>query len=437
MAADRKKIDKIYLQIKKLASKGRDYSLDYDRLVDDIVIKGDLAHYQMCLADYYNIDTDKYRTVYEIKKESWKSIIFQTDSDFISKMRALYKKELIYQQGYQIRSDNPLYANYSVQGPLRPLDITLSKTYAGSVIRTKYESAGTPSQIAISRTVTSTFSSIDISLVDENVYQIDVHKVIWATFSTNLFTYVVSTQSAIEAGDLLVVQLKELDELGGIKDGGAVSTVSVRTNSIYSDSTKAQFVGAYSGDRFRIDIFGLYRDPLEVERALGISDASSVSEVEAHILEVRKAQDEEFSSPYEVGMINSISSGTQSSLSIETPYRSGIPMDHGADYLVTAYRRGNPEWITSTASETYSYRVAIRKEDLLGTINEVDSDSIGPGYYNINETFALYKGFKKTYLEVQRAGSTQSITVVYDNYLQSEDLNLFQRYRIAIDYLNS
>lgn len=435
--ADRKKIDKIYLQIKKLASKGKDYSLEYDRLVDDIVAKGDLAHYQMCLADYYNIDADKYRTVYETKKESWKSIMFQTDSSFISKMRSLYKKELIYQQGFMIRSDNPLYANYAVQGPFRPLDITVSQSYAGSVSRTKYESAGTQSQISVSKTVTATFSSIDLSILDENVYQIDVHKVIWATFSTSVFSYVVASQSAIEEGDLLVVQLKELDEIGGIKDGGAVSTVSVRTGGIYRESTKSQFVGARAGDRFRIDIFGLYRDPLEVERALGVIDASSVSDVEAHILEVRKPRQEEFSSPYEIGMIKSISSGTQSFLSTGTLYGSGIPMDHGADYLVTAYRRGVPEWITATASETYSYKLSVRKEDLLGTITEVDSTSIDPGYYNINETFALYKGFKKTYLEVQKAGSTQSITVVYDNYLQSEDLNLFQRYRIAIDYLNS
>jgi len=438
MSSDRKKIDKIYSQINKLAMKGKDYLLDYSSLVEEIVIKGDIAHFQMCLADYYNIDTDKFRTLQEIKIESWKSIIFQTDSSFIDKMRRLYKKELIYQQGFQLRSDNPLYANYYFKGPYLPHEVTIVQSYSGDTKKTLYVDAGTTSQISVSKHIGSTYSSIDISLLDENVYQIDINKVVWATFSTPDFTYVVSEQSAIQVEDLVIVRLKELDELGGMKDGGSVSTVSLRIKSIYNDSVRNQFIGAVSGDRFRVNIFGIYRDGIEIEQVFGIHDSSLISpNIEANILEVRKPVSTYFESLSDISKIGQISSGTHSSLSMSDVYPSGIPMDHGADYLLTVHRRGVTAWISSTASETYSYRLDVRKEDLLGVIKEVDSSAIESKYFYMYRAFALYQGVIKTYLEVQRAGSTQSITVIYDNHLQSEDSNLFHRYRIAIEYLNS
>ena len=71
---DRKKVDKIYSQITRIAQKGKDYTLEYHRLVDDIVAKGDYAYLEMCLSDHYNLDPAKYRTVHEIKSKTWKHI---------------------------------------------------------------------------------------------------------------------------------------------------------------------------------------------------------------------------------------------------------------------------------------------------------------------------------------------------------------------------
>jgi hypothetical protein len=113
-------------------------------------------------------------------------------------------------------------------------------------------------------------------------------------------------------------------------------------------------------------------------------------------------------------------------------------MTHGGDYLVTIRRRGTPGWLSPELThESYSYKVYVRKQNLLGTIKEFDYYDPGSAYLHLNARFAQITGLKRTFLEVMKEGEIEPITIIYDNNNASEERNLLERYKIAIDYLNS
>jgi hypothetical protein len=344
----RKKAAKIFGQINRIAQRGKDYTLDYHKLIDEIVAKGDYAHLEMCLSDKYNLDPAKYRTVDEIKTKTWKHILFETESSFVTMQRKLYRANSVYQQGYEIRSEENDFTILRVTGNFfghsyfKEEKVVISDKWNNKVVRSKYtQTSGTSSQLLIRKEENSQkVQSIQISLFDEKAYQIDISKVIWATYSVT-------------------------------------PTYSIE-------------------------------------------------------------------SPYELNRLKTIlTSGTHSYLTPFIATASNIPMTHGGDYLVTVHRRGTPGWLSpELTSESYSYKVYVRKENLLGTIKEFDyTGSWPPGqessYLHINQKFAKITGLKKTFLEVQKVGENQPITVIYENFSISEEKNLFERYKIAINYLNS
>jgi hypothetical protein len=439
----RKKVNKIYGQIKKVAIKGKDYSLEYHRLIDQIVEKGDYAYLEMCLSDFYDIEVAKYGSVYNVKSKTWKLVLEQTDSSLISKLRSLYKTNKIYQVGQEIRSESASYVDMEWAGPYLAEDVTIKRNSSTSVTRTKYSpQSATMSQLEIVKHVSENQSNIQLSLLDEGIYKIDVYKVIWATFSSPLYSVPTSmTQSQSLDSDLLVVRMRELDSFG-YRAGGIISTSSIRISDIYDSRTKSSFIGKSIGDRLEFDPRKIYRTDSETSSMLGIEerDLYSVStRFEAEILQIKRIEMVSFASPYEISRISTIQpSGTQSALSVGTTYSTGIPTTHGSDYLITTHRRGDSGWIYEDLRyEAYSYKVSIRLDNLLGTIKEVDSIIDNPSYFQIKSRYATYLGLKKTFLEVQKAGAATPITVIYENYGQSEESNLFARYKIAIDYLNS
>jgi len=212
----RKKVDKIYGQIRKIALKGKDSSLEYHRLIDQIVDKGDYAYLEICLSDFYNIDVSKYGSVYNVKSKTWKLVLEQTDSAFISKLRSLYNSKNIYQQGQEIRSDAASYVKLAYSAPLLAEDVTIKRDHSTALSRTRYvRMPATMSQVSISSRVAGTSSGIDISFSDPGIYKADVYRVLWATFSSPLYTEPKSmTQSQSSSGDLLLVRMREMDSAG-------------------------------------------------------------------------------------------------------------------------------------------------------------------------------------------------------------------------------
>ena len=102
MISQRKKIDKIYGQIDKIAKKGKDYVLEYYKLIDEIVDKGDYAYLEQCLIHYYEIDIINYPSVTDVKKKTWSDIRFRTISTFMQKLYSIYKSKGVYQISYDI-----------------------------------------------------------------------------------------------------------------------------------------------------------------------------------------------------------------------------------------------------------------------------------------------------------------------------------------------
>lgn len=339
MAYDpRRKSTKIFGQINKIAQKGKDYVLEYHRLIDDIVAKGDYAYLEMCLSDNYKIDTLKYRTVHDIKSKTWNLILFQTDASFISGLKRIYKASGVYQQGIEIRSEKDDYASLAEAGhPFAEERLTIG-AWNSRIERTVYTQAATSSQISITKDNSGGTQSngIQLELLDTMAYHIGIYNVTWGTFS--------------------------------------------------SSGTSSQTL------------------EYTIEKSL-------------------------------LGEIRPV--GTQSSIS-PAFYKTGIPMTHGGDYLITVKRRGAPGWLSpEMRQESYSYKVYVRKENLLGTIKEVEYYDPGSEYLQLNQRFAQLTGMKRTFLEVQKAGLSAPITVIYDSATRSEEKNLLERYRIAIEYLNS
>jgi hypothetical protein len=313
----RKKVTKIFNQINKIAQKGRDYKQDYNKFIDDIVNKGDYAHFEMCLTDYYNLDPIEYKNVQEMKSKTWEKILFETDDILISGLKKLYRANNLYQQGYEIRSDSSDYTILTVAGginehyPFKEERLVMSESWNNKVERYKYTQVATSSQISISK---DSESGIQIELLDPMVYQIDISKVIWATYSV-----------------------------------GMPSTI--------------------------------------------------------------------IESPYELNVVHSIQPiGTQSYIDQINLHKTTIPTTHGGDYLITIRRRGDTGWLSpELKTESYSYKVYIRKENLLGTIKELDYYDPESKYLILNQKFAQLTGLKRTFIEVMKTGSIEPIIIIYDN----------------------
>ena len=103
-----KKLAKIFLRIEKIALKGKGNFLDYYKLVDEMVDKGDYNSLEQSLYYYYGIDCVEYSDVESLKKKSWQEILFQTESPFLIKLKKLLDKNNVYQLSYEIylSSDN-------------------------------------------------------------------------------------------------------------------------------------------------------------------------------------------------------------------------------------------------------------------------------------------------------------------------------------------
>lgn len=110
ISKNKKKLEKIYGQIDKIAKKGKDYLLEYYKLIDDIIDRGGYADFEQCLDYYYKIDITKYPSVDLVKKKTWKDIRFQTTSSFSQNLYKMYQKRGVYQTSYNIykESDNTL-----------------------------------------------------------------------------------------------------------------------------------------------------------------------------------------------------------------------------------------------------------------------------------------------------------------------------------------
>ena len=109
MNPNKKKIDKIYSQIDKIASVGKDNFIEYSQYIDDSITKSDYDNLLQCLYLHYNIDIEKLHTVDDVKKKTWTQIRLLTNLSLTKKIKKLYDSKNVYQTSFDVyNNDNIL-----------------------------------------------------------------------------------------------------------------------------------------------------------------------------------------------------------------------------------------------------------------------------------------------------------------------------------------
>ena len=101
----KRKLNKIKRKIDSITKVGTDNFLEYYKYVDELINKGDYSTFQELLQIEYNIDTYEYRSVLEMREDTYKMITEQTKSDFLQKITKFYKQNKVFQQSFNIYSD--------------------------------------------------------------------------------------------------------------------------------------------------------------------------------------------------------------------------------------------------------------------------------------------------------------------------------------------
>lgn len=204
---NKSRVDKIYRQINKIALKGKDYSQEYDGLVDDIISRGQYTYLELCLVVKYGVEANRYKYIEDLKKESWKVITLKTNSSLAERLMHYYRSKKVYQIGNEIHTDDVNYAGLTWSGPFD----------------SEYTESATASQVSFAK---DSSSMVGINILDELIYKVEISRVKWesiaptdikllqtissGTYSALPLSYYV-TQIPLTHGDYLVTAYKRED----------------------------------------------------------------------------------------------------------------------------------------------------------------------------------------------------------------------------------
>lgn len=301
MNQDKKKIEKIFSRIDKLATKGKDQIQEYYKLIDELIDKGEYSYLEQCLSKFYEIEVGSFNNVVDIKTKTWNDILFLTNTSFSKKLKKLYDSKNVYQIAFDIHSDSASIVGLTVSLPLSITYSTTSSTQ--SVIPSKNG------------------NYVYLNTNDESVYKLDIFRAEW-------------------------------DMVDGTYQPIPRSLKQLQT----------------------IEVFA-----------------------------------------------------TQSL------YQTEIPISHGREYLVKSYsRKSSPNSFVKL-----NYKLTLTKDSLIGKIVEIDTFTQKGEYFLQNKEFAKVMGNRTTYLEAIKTGDTQSYIITSESLSLSEEQNLINRYKIAVEYLLS
>ena len=286
----KKKLEKIFNKIDNLASKGKDNIIEYYKYIDELILKGDYGAFQETLYLFYEIDIIEAPDVQFVKDNTWNEIMFQTKSSFLKKLSRLYKQRGVYQQSYDIYSED-----------LNNVQISISDKLSST-----YSVTGITSSISLERND----AIIYLSISDSDIKNIDIYRSEWNN--------------------------------------------GIPTNN-------------------------------EILQSINVT---------------------------------------------QSYYKTEIPTSHGRQYLIKTTQI-DPNFVT------YNYKVDIIKTPIVGSIYEIEDYTQDVKYLIQNKQYARLIGERKTYLEVNKIGVTQSYIIDYDNPTFTEEQNLLKRYEFALDILLS
>jgi hypothetical protein len=387
----KKKLEKILNKIDKIAAKGKDSIQEYTNYVNELVEKGDFSTFVEVLYLFYYIDVYEKIDVGEVISYSWKEILFQTKTPFLTKLSKLYKQNKIHQQSYQIYSDDP-----------KITQLSLSNKYSST-----YSVTGLSASISFFREN----GNIMMKVLDNSIDSIEIKKAEWQTIvSYSGEPYKVAN---ISSETFRPVNQKLIDEF-------YISYFSNSQSLISIDSLT-------SSQNFTMSI--LPNKSFQKEQIVKVSSTEQNQYFQGYINSYNILNGDlnltitglSGSGTYSNWIVEYVS-GTQS-----PTFKTNVSVDYANDYAVYTYNTKD--------NENFIYRLQVSKNAYLGEIEEIDTYSQNAKYLVQNKQYAKIIGERKFYLKVTKSGSTQSYAIVYENESLSEDQNLLERYRLAVNYL--
>lgn len=123
MTSERKLIEKIHNKIDLLAKRGKDHVFEYYNYIDELVNKGQYGYLEQVMSIYYNINIADMIDVNEVKRKTWKPILFSTTSTFSTKLKKMYDSKNVYQIGLNIYETHPGTFSSTLIGQIHEFDV--------------------------------------------------------------------------------------------------------------------------------------------------------------------------------------------------------------------------------------------------------------------------------------------------------------------------
>jgi hypothetical protein len=414
-----RRIESIRSRLDKIALKGKDNYLEFSNYFNDLSTTGDYDNLLQCLYIHYSAKVDDIKNYESFKKGVWKEVLFKTDSSMNKRIKKLYDKKLVYQTGFDIYSSDTNLLTVVLSNPL-------SSTYSTTNL-----SKG----ISFNHVNTATQSYINMNILNDRIYKLDIKKAIWDNSSKEIRTLsaTFSPGTGYTPGTYSNVRLqynggtywsaptgKEWEYPTAeivVGTGGTVSSVTLKQRGVLIPDTTTRF-GVQTGTQ---------------SYKLGTASGTGFSIGIATIDTLYKA-------PSNINNLQSLIGVTQSGGFLPfTSYRTEMTTDHSTQFLVTTYERARYDSLGNKTGEyrILNYELELSKDNYLGQIIEEGIYTDEYKYLIKNREYARITKTRKTFLEVKKFGATQSVIIDQDDLKLSEDNNLYNRYVIAVNLLLS
>lgn len=416
----KKAIDSIHKRLDKIALKGKDNYLEYSNYFKELSANGNYDNLLQCLYIYYLVDIEKpIRNINNFRKDTWKSVLFKTDSSINKRIKKLYDSKKVYQTGFDIWSSDP-----------NSLTVVLSNPMS-----TTFSSTNLSKGISFSHVNTATQSYINMNILNDRIYKLDIQKAIWdnsskeirtlsatfspgsgytpGTYSNVRFYWISGTYWSEPTGQEWKYPTAEIV----VGTGGTVSSVTLKQRGVLIPDTTTRFkvftgtqsyqLGTASGTGFSI----------------GIATIDTLN-----------------SAPSKKGSLQSLIGATQSDGFLPySSYRTEIATDHSSQFLVTTYERARYDSLGNKTGEykILNYKLELSNSNYLGQIIEEGIYTDEYKYLLKNREYARITKTRKIFLEVRKKDVSAPLIIDQDDLRLSEDNNLYNRYVIAINLLLS
>lgn len=156
----RKDLERIYKRINNIASEGKSNYIEYYRYIDELIDNNEYQNLTLCLEYYYKIDIKKHIDIDSVKKNTYKYILIETNSDFSKRLKKLYSDYKVHQIGFEIVSDDIGSLELELSEPLTDIYGTNSYTQSIDVNFTQN-------------------GQVEIDILQDNIHEIEIFSAEW------------------------------------------------------------------------------------------------------------------------------------------------------------------------------------------------------------------------------------------------------------------